>query len=115
MTEEQLANAAELMSDAYDRLAVAYDRFVESVLRHTDMMTSSMEFLKLFEEQMDLRLKIFDARLDMKSTILDSLKSLSAVLAEAGASWHENNEKLDLIMKKLDAHLGGEAGLEYDN
>lgn len=115
MTEEELANAAKLMAEAYDRMADARERFVEHVIRHTEMMQQAIESQKLFEENMDLRLKIFEKKLDMKGSILDSLKSLSGVLAEAGASWHENNDKLDKIMKKLDAHLGGEAGLEYDN
>jgi len=115
MTEEQLANAAKLMSESYDRLSTQYNRFVESVLRHTDMMTSAVERIRLFEDHLDLHLKSYDARLDFLKTIQDSLAALVPALSEAGVSWHENNERLDKLMKKLETHFGSEAGLEYDN
>lgn len=115
MTEEELANAAKLMAEAYDRMAVARERFVEHVIRHTEMMKDAIETIRMFEDRMDLRLKLFDERLDLNHTVLDALQALVPALSEAGVSWNENNDKLDLIMKKLDAHLGGEAGLEFDN
>ena len=115
MTEEQLAEAGRLMSEAYDRMAVARERFVEHVIRHTDMMKQAIERIRMFEDHLDLRLKAFDARLDLNHNVLDALQALIPALSEAGVSWHENNEKLDRLMKKLDTHLGGEVGLEYDN
>lgn len=115
MTEEELANAGKLMAEAYDRMAVARERFVEHVILHTDMMKDAIKSIKMFEDRMDLRLKLFDERLDLNHTVLDSLQALVPALSEAGVSWHENNEKLDILMKKLDRHFGSEAGLEYDN
>lgn len=115
MTEEELANAAKLMAEAYDRMAVARERFVEHVIRHTEMMQEAIEALKMFEENIDLRLKLFDKRLDLNYTVLDSLKALVPALSEAGVSWNENNDKLDALMKMLQRHFGSEAGLEYDN
>jgi hypothetical protein len=115
MTEEELANAAKLMSEAYDRQAESREKFVEAVLRHTDMMTSSMEILRGFEDRIDLRMKMYDAQVDYLKSIQKSLESLVRVIGEAGANWNENNDKLEILMKRLDKHFGSDAGLEYDN
>jgi hypothetical protein len=74
-----------------------------------------MDILRLFEDNMDLRLKTFDARLDLNHTVLDALRALVPALSDAAVSWNENTAKLDILMKKLDRHFGSEAGLEFDN
>lgn len=115
MTEEELANAAKLMAEEYKRMADARERFVEHVIRHTEMMKQAIERIRMFEDHFDARLKLFDERLDLNHTVLDSLQALVPALSEAGVSWNENNEKLDALMKMLQRHFGSEAGLEYDN
>jgi hypothetical protein len=115
MTKEELARAAKLMAEAQDRMGDRYERFVEAVVRHADMMTGALERIRLFEDFLDLHLKSYDARLDFLKTIQDSLQALVPALSEAGVSWNENNERLDKLMKKMETHFGSEAGLEYDN
>jgi hypothetical protein len=115
MTEEQLANAAKLMSEAYDRQAESREKFVEAVLRHTDMMTNSMDILRAFEDRIDLRMKMFDAQTDFLKSIHDAVAAMVKAFSEAAVSWNENNDKLDILMKRMDKHFGSDAGLEYDN
>jgi hypothetical protein len=115
MTEEQLANAAKLMSEAYDRMAVRHEKFVEAVVRHTDMLTHTMEMLRDLEDRIDLRMKTYDARFDYLKTMQDSMTSMVSALSEAAVSWNENNDKLDTLIKKMDKHFGSESGLDYDN
>jgi len=79
------------------------------------MMKDAIERIRMFEDNIDLRLKLFDQRLDLSHTVLDSLKALVPALSDAGVSWNENNDKLDALMKMLQRHFGSEAGLEYDN
>jgi|GEM_PF-5697280 len=79
------------------------------------MMKDAIERIRMFEDNIDLRLKLFDQRLDLNHTVLDSLKALVPALSDAGVSWNENNDKLDALMKMLQRHFGSEAGLEYDN
>lgn len=64
------------MAEAHDRMADARERFVEHVIRHTDMMKDAIEAVRTFEDRMDLRLKLFDERLDPNHTVLDSLQAL---------------------------------------
>jgi cobalamin biosynthesis protein CbiD len=115
MTEEQLANAAKLMSESYDRMAVRHEKFVEAVVRHTDMLTHTMEMLSDLEDRIDLRMKTYDARFDYLKTMQESVSAMVPALSEAAVSWNENNDKLDILIKKMDKHFGSEAGLEYDN
>lgn len=115
MTEEQLANAAKLMSEAYDRMAVRHEKFVEAVVGLTDLLTHMMESLRGFEDRIDLRMQAYDARFDFLKTMQDSMTSMVSALSDAAVSWNENNDKLDILTKKMDKHFGSEAGLDYDN
>ena len=115
MTEEELADAARLMAESQDRLRASYDRFVAAVLRHTDMMMSSIEGLKAHEEVIDLHMKRYDARLDFLKSIQEALASLAPALSDAAVSWNENNDHLKKLTQLLEAHLGSSEGLEFEN
>ncbi|MBC8030193.1 MAG: hypothetical protein H7Z16_08785 [Pyrinomonadaceae bacterium] len=115
MTEEELANAARLMSESYDRMAESRDKFAEVVIGHTDMMKGTIERIRMFEDHLTLHLKSYDARLDFLKTIQDGLAALVPALSEANVNYHETNERLDKLMKKLETHFGSAAGLEFEN
>src|SRR5688572_7687962 len=115
MTEEQLANAARLMAESQDRLAASYDRFVEAVLRHTEMMTTSINRLSVHENFLELHMKSYDARLDFLGKIQDSLSALLPALSDAVLSADENNERTEKLTRLLELHLGSTDGLRFDN
>lgn len=114
MTEEELANAAKLMSESYDRMAENCERFAEVIIKHTDVMKNAIKRIGMFEDHLDLHLKSYDARLDVLKTIQDGLAALVPALSEAAVSWNENNDRLDKLIKTIETYFGSGAGLEYE-
>lgn len=98
-----------------ERLADQQQKFVDTLYMMFDVVEGLKQYLKSYSEVMETHAALLDAREQKFDAAIDLLKEMIKAIAEGNNAIHDNTQKLDKFIVKMESYFGSGAGLEYDN
>jgi galactokinase len=101
--------------DAAEHMEHSREKFVAELLSVIGEMDSFSGRLRTFGAVLDKREDTMRARFEVTHTVMDSLERLADVLTANTMALHQNTERLDGFIRKVESYFGSGEGLDHEN
>jgi hypothetical protein len=97
------------------RLTRCQDKFVTTMYMTFEVLEKLTDNLKSFRGYLDAVQEVMDAHAASSKALIDAHEAVLKAFTESSVTIHENSERIEKLIAKVDSYFGSTPGLDYDN